>query len=142
MDEMEALPTVGSEVEVARLASLNLKQLRDLWRARFGEPPALRSLELLRHMLAWRIQVAAFGGLDRESMKALKASRDVGGRRPLETGARIAREHRGVMHEVEVLDVGFRYQGRIYSNLSVIAREITGTRWNGWRFFGLTEVKA
>lgn len=52
-------------------------------------------------------------------------------------GTRLHREHRGVAHEVEILDSSFRYRGREYRSLSAIAREITGTAWNGFAFFGL-----
>lgn len=52
-------------------------------------------------------------------------------------GTRLHREHRGLAHEVEVLESAFRYRGREYRSLSAIAREITGTAWNGFAFFGL-----
>ena len=56
-------------------------------------------------------------------------------------GTRLIREWQGVEHTVTVLDDGFEYQGRPYKSLSAIARAITGTRWNGYRFFGLRERK-
>jgi hypothetical protein len=132
------------EAEVTGLAALDLAALRTLWRGKFGEPPKLRSVELLRHMLAWRIQAARLGGLDKEVVQALKrhAKTQASAQRRLNVGARIGREYRGVMHEVEVLEDGYRYRDRIHPNLSVIAREITGTRWNGWRFFGRAGVAA
>jgi hypothetical protein len=51
----------------------------------------------------------------------------------------IVREYAGARHEVFVVEGGFSWQGRTYPSLSAIAKEITGTRWNGPRFFGLTE---
>jgi len=57
-------------------------------------------------------------------------------RRPI-TGTQLLREHDGVEHAVTVLADGFEYEGRPYQSLSAIARAITGTRWNGWTFFGL-----
>jgi hypothetical protein len=54
-------------------------------------------------------------------------------------GVLLAREHAGVLHRVTVLEKGFAWQGRSYGSLSEIARLITGTRWNGPRFFGLRD---
>ena len=56
--------------------------------------------------------------------------------RPI-AGTRLVREYQGVEHVVTVLADGFEYEGRPYRSLSAIARAITGTRWNGWTFFGL-----
>ncbi len=56
-------------------------------------------------------------------------------------GSILTREHGGAAHEVEVLAEGFSYQGRSYRSLSAIAREITGTAWNGYLFFGLMPRK-
>lgn len=56
--------------------------------------------------------------------------------RPI-AGTRLIREWKGVEHTVTVLDDGYDYQGRPYKSLSAIARAITGTRWNGWVFFGV-----
>ena len=125
--------------EVRRLADLGLEGLRAEWRRRYGTPPALRSASLLRRNLAWRMQAERFGGLPEETRKLLlqKRSPPVGpGPRP---GARLAREWRGVRHEVEILEGGVRYAGETYESLSQVARHITGTRWNGPRFFGLRE---
>ena len=133
-------PSVQSDV--AGLGSMGLHELRRIWRARFGEPPKLRSVELLRHLLAWRIQAAALGGLDRQTRNALKRNPRSGAQGRLQLGTRLAREYRGVEHLVEVGEEGYRYRGRVYASLSVVAREITGTRWNGWRFFGLVEPKS
>lgn len=57
-------------------------------------------------------------------------------------GTVIHREHDGVVHEIRVLNDGFEYQGRHYTSLSTIAREVTGTSWNGFLFFGLCSRKA
>ena len=56
-------------------------------------------------------------------------------------GTRLVREWDGVEHVVTVLQGGFDWQGRRYKSLSAIARDITGTQWNGYRFFGLRENK-
>ena len=57
--------------------------------------------------------------------------------RHLKVGTVMVREHRGTLHEVMVVPGGFHWQGKIHASLSTIARRITGTAWNGPRFFGL-----
>jgi hypothetical protein len=129
--------------EVRALARLDLEGLRDEWRRRYGWPPVLRSPDLVRHMLAWRIQVAAFGGLDSETRRRLRRSSVPTPVSPGPTpGTRISREWKGVSHEVEVTADGFTYDGRRFGSLSEVARTITGARWNGPRFFGLRAPEA
>lgn len=125
--------------EVRALARLDLNQLRAEWSQRFGEPPALRSADLLRRNLAWRIQAGAFGGLDAETEAAVDQKRIQRGP-SLTPGMRLAREWCGVVHEVELVEAGVLYRGQGFDSLSKVARQITGVRWNGPRFFGLRPV--
>lgn len=125
--------------EVRALERLDLHGLRDEWRRRYGEPPKMRSKELLARLLAWRIQADAFGGLDAATIRLLTSEKPPPLPPTLASGSRITREWQGRVHEVDVLADRFRYEGRNYRSLSQIAREITGTRWNGLRFFGLRE---
>ena len=99
----------------------------------------MRSRELLARLLAWRIQADAFGGLDATTIRLLKSDRLPAPRLTLAPGMRLARDWQGRRHEVEVLEKGFAYAGTAYRSLSEVARVITGTRWNGLRFFGLRE---
>lgn len=117
-----------------------LTELRAEWQRRYGPAPALRSADLLRRVLAWRVQVDAEGGLRPETKKLL-ADRKKGGQPVLATGTRISRDWLGITHEVEVVESGFLYAGRKWKSLSHVAREITGTRWNGPRFFGLRTAR-
>jgi hypothetical protein len=55
-------------------------------------------------------------------------------------GTRLVREWNGIEHTVTVKRDGFEFDGRLYKSLSAIARGITGTQWNGWRFFGIREI--
>jgi hypothetical protein len=128
--------------DVQALETMDLEGLRAVWRARFGPPPRLRSVPFLRLALAWRIQAAAYGGLDAETRRRLK------GRGPVQVeglslgvGARLRREWQGRIIEVEVEERGFRYDGKVYRSLSAIATQVAGSRWNGPRFFGLREAK-
>lgn len=124
---------------LALLATAGLEELRAEWAKRFGDPPGLRSPEILRRTLAWRIQTTEQGGFDTRTRRLLRAG--VASRESmLATGTVIAREWQGVRHEVEVTDEGYIHGGRSWSSLSEIARAITGTRWNGPRFFGLRQA--
>lgn len=125
--------------EVRALEALDLHALRDEWRKRYGVPPKMRSKELLARLLAWRMQADAFGGLDAATLRLLDAETLTPTRPSLESGTRLTREWQGRCHHVDVLESGFRYEGEDYRSLSQIARAITGTRWNGLRFFGLRE---
>jgi hypothetical protein len=102
----------------------------------------------LESRLGYRIQELVYGGLKPETIQRLEAlgeqldggnpvlRRIRGDDKPI-TGTRLIREYQGVEHSVTVLHDGYEYQGRPYQSLSSIARAITGTRWNGWLFFGL-----
>ena len=125
--------------EVRALEALDLHGLRDEWRKRYGNPPKMRSRELLARLLAWRIQSDAIGGLDAATIRLLKCDSLPPPKPQLAPGERLVREWQGRRYEVDVLDKGFRYQGADYRSLSEVARAITGTRWNGLRFFGLRE---
>lgn len=123
--------------EVRALERLDLPALREEWRRRFGPPPTMRSRELLARLLAWRIQERVLGGLDAATIRMLTKDRLPPARPKLETGAVLRREWQGRTFEVRVLDGGFEHAGVQYRSLSAVARFITGTRWNGLRFFGL-----
>jgi hypothetical protein len=128
--------------EVEALVDLDLAGLRAAWRTRYGAPPQLRSVELLRLMLAWRLQAEAFGALDRETRRRLKRRGAIEAEGlTLGVGARLRREWQGRIVEVEVEASGFRWQGTHYPSLSAAATAIAGTRWNGPRFFGLREPR-
>jgi hypothetical protein len=125
-------------VEVRALAHLDLPELRERWRLRFGVTPRLRSRELLAQRLAWELQAETFGGLDADISRRLR--RGVGLLRPrsdLGDGVRLTREWGGRPHEVKVVEDGYLYAGATYRSLSKVAGVITGGKWNGRRFFGL-----
>jgi hypothetical protein len=126
------------EAEVAALETLDLHALRDKWRERFGPPPKFRSTEMLRLLLAWRIQAIALGGLDKETRSALaRTGRVVAEGQDLGVGATLRRTWNGEEQIVTVVDGGFEWNGRMFKSLSAAATAIAGTRWNGPRFFGL-----
>jgi hypothetical protein len=129
--------------EVETLRSLDKDALRVRWSKMFGKaPPPALTKDLLGRMIAWRIQERFYGGHDKATIKLLdglargEAPKIEAGPR-LKPGTVLMREHRGVRHTVTVVPDGFVWQERTYASLSTIARAITGTSWNGPRFFGL-----
>jgi hypothetical protein len=128
------------EAELEGIATLGLDELRVLWlkMAGQGAPKAL-SRALLARMIAYRIQEMRLGKLSREMRKRLDGLARGGGEpiRHLKVGTVMVREHRGVTHEVIVVPGGFSWKDQTYPSLSAIAKGITGTSWNGPRFFGL-----
>jgi hypothetical protein len=122
--------------EVRNLDALDLAGLRDAWASHWGRPPRFRSPSFLRAIIAWRLQAAAYGGLDTDIRRRLKAT-SLPRNCVLPVGAVVSREYRGVRHDVEIVSDGVIYEGRPYRSLSSVAREITGVHWNGPRFFGL-----
>ena len=127
--------------QVRVLEKLDLDALRAEWASRWGRPPRLRSIVLLRSIIAWRLRVDAYGDLDADTRRRLQGkSMPRGGVLPV--GARVSREYRGVRHDVEIGSGCVLYEGREYRSLSAVARTITGVRWNGPRFFGLRREAA
>lgn len=126
------------QAEVDLLEDLQLQELREKWRERFGAPPTFRSAEMFRLLLAWRIQAVALGGLDKDTREALsRTGRAVAEGQDLGLGATLRRTWNGEDYLVTVIDGGFEWRGRTFKSLSAVATAIAGTRWNGPRFFGL-----
>ena len=133
--------------ELAQLAHTPIAVLRARWRADFrSEPPAAFGPDLLRRSLAYRLQEQAFGRLPLATQRELDRlvahyEKNPRGRfvppRRIKPGSVLVRDWNGKSHRVTVLANGFEYDARPYDSLSQIARIITGTRWNGPRFFGL-----
>lgn len=131
------------------LEALNIDALRTAWRERLNsEPPAFRAADLLRRALASKLQEATLGRdpeLERRIASLVRnheRGRAPSGPKPsYRKGALVVREYDGVTHHVEVLADGYRWNGKTWRSLSEIAREITGVRWNGPRFFGLRSGK-
>ena len=133
------------EAEIERVRLLSGGALRRRWQSEFGRPlPRSLSVELLRRMIANRIQEEAFGTLDRVTLKLLDglARRDGAcrGERNLKIGTVLVRDYQGCRHTVTVAPDGYVWEGKPYSSLSAVARAITGTVWNGPRFFAVTSV--
>ncbi|WP_164479308.1 DUF2924 domain-containing protein [Methylocystis rosea] len=128
------------DTELTRIAAMNIEELREMWREkRKHEPPAALTKDFMARALAHRLQEERLGGLE-PSLRRLLATVAKKGSAPsrrLKIGSVIVREYQGKAQEVLVVPGGFCWEGRVYPSLSTIALKITGTNWNGPRFFGL-----
>ncbi len=138
---------------VASLRTLTVQELRQEWRKLMESDPPLYNRRFLESRLAYRIQELAYGGLKPATIERLEVlgERLDGGNITLRriraddkpiAGTRLIREWQGAEHTVTVLREGYEWQGRPYKSLSAVARAITGTRWNGWVFFGLKNQRS
>jgi hypothetical protein len=138
-------PAVENELD--QLAVMPIAQLRIRYGQLFrNDPPKAFGPDLLRRSIAHRIQEKAYGGLSRSAQRMLDQMMKSYGAKPsgkivlprrIKPGSVLIREWKGKSHRVMVLADGFAYDGKTFGNLSEIAVLITGTRWNGPRFFGL-----
>ncbi len=134
--------------EIADLADMKTLELQERWQRIYrAEPPAGISRDLLIRASAYQIQEEELGGLGGAAKRRLRALAQKMGSDAsvsfalgpsLKPGAKLIREWRGRTYSVIALEDGFNFEGRRYPSLSKIAREITGARWSGPRFFGLT----
>jgi Protein of unknown function (DUF2924) len=135
------------EAELDRLPTMPIGDLRKRYRELFRtEPPKAFGPDLLRRSIAHRIQEKAYGGLPASTRRLLDqlvkaAMAKPNGRlelpRRIKPGSELVRTWKGKSYRVMVMADGFAHDGRTFASLSEIASEITGTRWNGPRFFGL-----
>jgi hypothetical protein len=135
------------EAELGRLPAMPIADLRNRYRELFRtEPPKAFGPDLLRRSIAHRIQEKAYGGLPRETQRLLDqlvkaAMAKPNGRlelpRRIKPGSELVRTWKQRTYRVMVMADGFAHDGKTFASLSEIASEITGTRWNGPRFFGL-----
>ena len=153
----EASPPLEASILliVANLEGLELNGLRRQWRAHLGgEAPAHLPRWLLIRVLACRLQSDAFGDLDKSIQRILRSGKEDGvgarfdRRAPqtrdgidLKAGALLVREWKGQLERVMILEEGFAWNSQTFGSLSRIAKAMTGTNWNGHRFFGLRQGK-
>jgi Protein of unknown function (DUF2924) len=148
--------------QIERLRRVKVRELRDRYKEIFGQESRSNHKEYLFRRIAWRLQALAEGDLsERARQRALEIAQDAdlricgpksngaspdatlgrqssnfNGRLP-PAGTELIREFKNRRITVQVLDRGFQYEDRFYKSLSAIAREVTGTQWNGYSFFGL-----
>jgi hypothetical protein len=137
---------IGSELKV--IEALSVGEARERYEALTGKGlPRGLSRKFVVRALAGVIQARAFSGLKKRQAMRLAMialggtdqSGSGGGTVKLVPGTRLIREWQGQVHQVDVTGEGFRWKGETYKSLSAIARQITGTRWNGPLFFGFRD---
>ena len=143
--QSETAETVAATV--AALSGMDFTALRAEWRRLYRtHPPKKLSRDLLQLAVAWKLQARVLGGLSPQEKRQLAELADVLASRSdlprarrirLKPGARIVRHWAGETHEVVVAEDGYVWRERTWRSLSMTAREMTGTRWSGPRFFGL-----
>ena len=141
---------MGLDERLASIAAMVPKDLRAEWERMYRSPPPPGfGPDLLARALAYAVQEKARGGLAssitqevRRGVADLAATSMLPDRAPpLRSGTRLTREWHGRTHHVHVVERGFEYRDKSYRSLTAIAREITGARWSGPRFFGLAGAR-
>lgn len=155
-------PILEKEIESLRHAKVTTLKTR--YRQLFGEESPSSNRAHLFRRLAWRLQAQALGDLsERAHQRAAELADDAELRRRAprsfwhaleapktgphrdprlpEPGTVLTRLYQQRSIEVKVLETGFEYNGKTYSSLSAIASQVSGTRWNGFLFFGLNQGK-
>jgi hypothetical protein len=138
------------------LRELTVGQLREKYRDVFGEETKSGNKDWLWKRIAWRIQELEYGGLSecarhraaeladeadirvRVPKNAFAGHPDEGRKKAAPTGSVLNRKYKGRTYSVRVLENGFEYDGRIFRSLSAVARDITGSHWNGNLFFNIS----
>lgn len=158
--------------QIAALQDMTLADLREKYHEVFGEETRSRHKDFLWKRIAWRMQAVEEGDLsERAKRRAAELANDADIRIRVPSGAFdaglpsfgrtkthafsrphdprlpmpgtvLTREHKGRVLRVTVLDEGFEYEGGVHRSLSAIAELVTGSRWNGFLFFGLTKPRA
>jgi len=129
------------------LSELGIDELRERWKAMFGKAPSREiGRSFLTRAIVYRMQERVGGGLKPSTRRLLaevvgEASKGNSPKTPqirkAQSGTILVREWQGNAHRVTMLDDGVSFNGKHYRSLSEVAREITGSRWSGPRFFGL-----
>lgn len=154
--------------QLAALRSMTVAQLRERYLEVTGEPTRSRNKDWLFKKIAWRIQELAEGGLSEQALASIDElagdapvrwrqrrsqasaptlegdATDAQAAEPRDprlppAGTVLTRDYKGVEHKLTVLDDGFEYRGERHASLSKLAKDITGTNWNGFLFWGLQQ---
>ncbi len=139
-------PSVAAQI--AQLSSLDMTAIKALWKRLFGDDPPTHNRQFLERRIAYKLQIVEFRKVDRNLIdrnnRRIKIIIETGQNKKrdrdylLVAGTMLTREYKGIIHRVVVTNDGqYDFQGCMYPSLSMIAREITGTRWSGPLFFGL-----
>lgn len=135
------MQTIDLDTELAALAAMTGRELRERWTKLTAKPAPKASPALLRLALAWELQARVYGGLSATTEQRLaRAAAQHQPRGKPAPRQRLVREWRGALHTVTIdADETIRWNGKTWRSLSEVARAITGTRWSGPAFFGLKQ---
>ena len=137
---------------LAALKTMSVKELKAEWSKLMGSEAPNNSSQYMIQRLSYRIQELAFGGMSKSLVRTLDALADeyegkkvrksviADPRNPI-IGTRLVRGWNGTEHTVTVMKDGFDWNGQRFKSLSAVAKTITGTSWNGYRFFGLRQAE-
>lgn len=137
--------------QITKLQSIPFQELDNIWRTMFDHEPEVNSRKYIIGKIAYRIQELAYGALETETEDKIKACAKETQRNVITPktqkskkfhpaiGTIIVKKYHDKMHEVMVVNEGFSYGGMVYKSLSAVACKITGTKWNGLKFFGVKE---
>lgn len=141
------MKNIDIQAELAIIDAANISALKEMFRQEFGFDIQISNAETIKRRLQYRVQENICGGLTDEEIATLDRIADEEERNERKSGkalkaflpgTRLVRQYKGHNHEVTVGEAGtFIYGGDTYSSLSAIAEKITGTHWNGKRFFGV-----
>ena len=127
--------------ELARLQTMELDELKNYWREVYGKDAPDCGKVFLRKQLSFRVQELQYGGISETAQAVLveagnlpKLKPNAGGILP---GTRFERDWKGEIHVVVATATGFEYKNQNFRSLSGVAFAITGTQWNGKKFFGV-----
>ncbi|MGO9605397.1 MAG: DUF2924 domain-containing protein [Candidatus Binataceae bacterium] len=143
-----AMDRAALAAEIAGLPRLAIDELRERWKAMYGKEPSREiGRSFLVRAVAYRLQEKVYGGLKPSTRRLLarfaeETANSNSPKKPtqirnVQAGTILVREWQGNAHRVTMLDDGVSFNGKRYRSLSEVAREITGSRWSGPRFFGL-----
>ena len=165
MSPQEALLRANVDARIQALLRMPVAELREEWRRVIGEEPRSYNRPWLWRRLAWAIQAKEYGGLSARAKQRLEelapqaeawmplgkrafeglpsASQPAPRRDPRlpSTGTVLTRVYKDKKIAVTVREEGFEYEGQIYRSLTAIADTVTGSHWNGRKFFGLKDAK-
>lgn len=136
---MENNTEVSVQRQLLALAQMDKEELISKWKDLFGKNPPEYGPVFMRRRLAYRIQELFYGGLSEELKSQMLARKRTPSRNSgiLKPGNWIIREWRDEKHEVIIRPNGVEYNGQLYRSLTAVAKKITGTHWNGKKFFGV-----
>lgn len=131
--------------QILDLENKSVNELTKLWGTFYDHEPMSYAKSYLISKIAYKIQELAYGGLSVETRKRMdQMSENINGSvvkkkyKPL-IGSKIVKEYRDKTYEITVTEDGFSLEGEVFKSLSAIANKITGTKWNGLKFFGIKE---